>query len=175
MFFKGLVGAKVYQLALPFDKEQGVDMDACVHSALAEAAVICPLQREVDVRWRNYPVTAGRAYLRESAICLSANLLTTPERARETLLHEYAHLVVFERYGHKARPHGPEWRAAMRALGLAASATHSYDCVRRLRPKPYAVRCEACGVRLPRSRPLKRNRLYKHVGCGGRIRMEKTA
>ncbi|MBA3725685.1 MAG: SprT-like domain-containing protein [Armatimonadetes bacterium] len=174
MFFKGLVGAKVHQPALPFDKEPGVDIDACVHSTLAEAAAIFPLKREVVVRWRNYPVTAGRAYLRESAICLSANLLTTPERARETLLHEYAHLVVFERFGRKARPHGPEWRAAMQALGLAASVTHSYNCVRRPMPKPYAVRCEACGVRLPRSRPLKGGRLYKHIGCGGRIRMERT-
>jgi len=175
MFFKGLVGAKVYQPALPFDKEPGEGTDTCVQNALKEAALVCPLKREVAVRWKNYPVTAGRAYLRESLICLSTSILTTPERVRETLLHEYAHLVVFERSGPKARPHGREWRGVMQTLGLAPCVTHSYDCVRRTRPKPYAVRCESCGARLPRARPLNRSRLYKHVGCGGRIRMEKSA
>ena len=33
-----------------------------------------------------------------------------------TLIHEFAHLVVFEQYGRKAQAHGPEWKRAYQQL-----------------------------------------------------------
>ena len=42
---------------------------------------------------------------------------------REIISHEAAHVVVWERSGRGARPHGPEWAALMRAAGFEARAT----------------------------------------------------
>jgi SprT protein len=47
--------------------------------------------------------------------------------------HEFAHLAVYQifgrydSFGNKIKPHGREWKACMRALGLEPSVTHSYD------------------------------------------------
>jgi predicted SprT family Zn-dependent metalloprotease len=42
---------------------------------------------------------------------------------REVVCHEAAHRVVWERYGRRARPHGAEWRALVRAAGFDPKAT----------------------------------------------------
>lgn len=110
----------------------------------------------------------------ENRICLSALLLTSDERVRETLLHEYAHLVVYHRFGRRAKPHGPEWRAVMNALGLSPERTHSYPPLPTPKPRRTLIyRCARCGEEIPRVRPLKRGRAYYHVKCGGAIRLNR--
>ena len=42
---------------------------------------------------------------------------------REIISHEAAHVVVWDRSGHAARPHGPEWAELMRAAGFEPRAT----------------------------------------------------
>jgi predicted SprT family Zn-dependent metalloprotease len=42
---------------------------------------------------------------------------------REIISHEAAHVVVWDRFGRTARPHGPEWAALVRAAGFEARAT----------------------------------------------------
>jgi predicted SprT family Zn-dependent metalloprotease len=149
----------------------GPERNGVVAEALAFAESRLPLRERPRVRWRRYPVTAGRAYLAEGVICLSQLILTTRERIWETVLHEYAHLYVFERWGLSVRPHGKEWKEAMRRLGVEARRTHSYECLPSQRPRRTLVYvCQSCGEEIPRVRPLKRGRLYYHVGCGGRIR-----
>lgn len=95
----------------------GPERQRVVEEAIAFAWEQFPLRRPPEIRWRRYPVTAGKAILSDGVVCLSALLLTTRERIWETVLHEYAHLVVFERWGRRAKPHGNEWRAVMRQLG----------------------------------------------------------
>lgn len=145
------------------------DWDRCALEALAFAMKKLPIEREVKIEWKNYSATAGRAYLEEFRICLSRKILITELRIRETTLHEYAHLWVYEKYGNKARPHGAEWKRAMKRLGLPPAVCHSYDIERREVEKSLVFYCSACGATIPRTRPLKRNRIYSHVGCGGRI------
>lgn len=145
------------------------DWDQCAQDALAFASKKLPMLRDVRIEWKNYATTAGRAYLAEARICLSKKILITEPRIRETTLHEYAHLWVFEKYGNKARPHGAEWKRAMKKLGLPPIVCHSYEIARREIEKPLVFYCEVCGASIPRMRPLKRNRIYTHVGCGGRI------
>jgi predicted SprT family Zn-dependent metalloprotease len=42
---------------------------------------------------------------------------------REIVSHEAAHVVVWDRLGRAARPHGPEWAELMRAVGFEPRAT----------------------------------------------------
>ena len=43
---------------------------------------------------------------------------------REIIAHEAAHVLVWERFGHLAQPHGPEWATLMRSAGFEPRATH---------------------------------------------------
>ncbi|MCH8275029.1 MAG: SprT-like domain-containing protein [Armatimonadetes bacterium] len=143
--------------------------DRVARRALEEARSVLPTRRPIRFEWRDYRVTAGRAYLRENLICLSRRLLATPARIRATVLHEYAHLYVFERFGASAKPHGPEWAEAMRNLGRKPEVTHAYPCRRNRVRKPLAYKCAKCGERIDRARPLSRGYTYYHIGCGGKI------
>jgi SprT protein len=63
-----------------------------------------------------------------------------------TVPHEVAHYVTDVLYGlRRVRPHGPEWRAVMRALGAEPAATCRYDLdgipVRRQRRYSYQCGC----------------------------------
>jgi len=60
----------------------------------------------------------GRCALRTGDIRLSAALLDGPEAALlEVACHEAAHAAAFILHGPKARPHGREWKALVRAAG----------------------------------------------------------
>ncbi len=149
------------------------DLDEVAHDALREAMRRLKVRVEPRIEWKNYRVTAGRAYMRDNLICLSKRILDTPAKVRETVIHEYAHLYVFERYGPAARPHGREWRKVMQLFGLRPDAFHAYDCERNSMTPKFFLVCERCGESFGRVRPLKRFRAYFHVGCGGRLSRKK--
>ncbi len=113
-------------------------------------------------------VVAGRVFLRTGLIRLSIPLLTDPDRVRQTVLHEYAHLMVHTRWGKKVKPHGPEWKEAMLELGAEPRRTHAYTSERKPR-RSWTYRCTACGFEFTRRRRLAHGREYRHIGCGGRI------
>jgi predicted SprT family Zn-dependent metalloprotease len=150
------------QMILAFDTAHDWAVEA-----LRSAFATMPTRRIPRMTWANYPTTAGRAFFREFEIRLSNQVLQTPEQVHDTVLHEYAHLVVFEKFGTKAKPHGSEWRAVMRQLGLSPTVTHDYPVEKRQMATRYIYRCDLCGFILRRVRPFKRNRIYSHVGCGG--------
>ncbi len=92
-------------------------------------------------RWRwNFRMRsrAGAAWLHEDRIDLNPRLLAqNPDSWKAILAHELAHLLVHDRHGEEARPHGPEWRDLMRRAGHPPAATHSFDTrgLRRQRPR----------------------------------------
>ena len=152
------------QLTLAFDSPEDWAIDA-----LRDAVTRVPVGRLPKIVWTNYPASAGKAYFRENEIRLSRVVLTTHPRVYDTVLHEYAHLVVYQQFGRSSRPHGAEWKAVMRALGLEPRVTHDYPVERRTLGRKHAYRCTICGYVLERVRPFKRNRVYSHIGCGGRF------
>lgn len=154
--------AHPHQLVLAFGGPEEWAVE-CLEAACLKVPCVCVPR----IVWSNYPTTAGRAYFRENEIRLSRKLLTTEPRVRDTVLHEYAHLVVYQQHGNKAKPHGKEWKATMRALGAEPIVTHDYPVERRSVSRKHAYRCTECGFLLLRVRPFKRNRVYLHVGCGG--------
>lgn len=64
----------------------------------------------------------------------------------DTVPHEVAHYAIHQRFGpRRVKPHGPEWRALMVALGASPKATYTGDLsqvpVRRQREHAYACSC----------------------------------
>ncbi|MFP4353547.1 MAG: SprT-like domain-containing protein [Phycisphaerae bacterium] len=85
--------------------------------------------------------TIGMARLDEDLVELNPVLLTEhPEEFIETLAHELAHLVVYWRYGSRAKPHGREFFTLMRAVNLSGKATHELNVEHLRRPRLSARR-----------------------------------
>jgi len=157
------------QLELSFSEPEAVDLHEFAEKLLAETLAKFPLERPVKLLWKNYRTTAGMADYREHAIYLSKNLLITPDRLRDTLLHEFAHLLAFQRHGRSGAGHGKPWKQAMADLGLEARVHHQYECKRNQVRNPHLYTCNKCGAIIPRRRRLRRFLVYFHVGCGGKI------
>ncbi|HVT10818.1 MAG TPA: SprT-like domain-containing protein [Fimbriimonadaceae bacterium] len=138
---------------------------------LREAMARFPLSYTPVVKWKRLRVSAGMAYYRIGTIGLSSLILDTPEKLRQTLLHEYAHLLAVDRHGRKAANHGVYWKQAMVDLGVEPKVRHNYECVRNTARQTVTYRCQKCGAHIQRSRKLPRNRRYVHARCGGGLRM----
>lgn len=141
------------------------------HRLLAELARAHPLRRNPTLEWRRYRTTAGRAFYDRWAIALSESLIVDEDRLRDTLFHEYAHLMAFERHGMAGRGHGAAWKHAMRELGLEPEVKHRYPCRRNVPRRTVTYRCKRCGVAIVRRRRLPRKGRWVHAGCGGSIQL----
>jgi SprT protein len=133
-----------------------------------------PLGYRPALEWRPFRTTAGMAYYRRRAIGLGAAVLTTPERLRDTLVHEYAHLLAFARHGARGVGHGPAWRRAMHDLGAEPRVRHAYEAVRNVPRQRVLYRCLRCGAAIERRRRLPKGRTYVHARCGGGLRLEEV-
>lgn len=129
-----------------------------------------PLGYVPKLAWRGYRVSAGMAYYKLGAIGLSRYVVKDEPQMRDTLKHEYAHLLAYYRHGKAGCGHGEPWRQAMRDLGLEPKVYHGYEVFRNRRRQEVGYLCERCGVTLIRSRRLPGRRRYVHTGCGGVIK-----
>jgi SprT protein len=107
---------------------------------------------------------AGKAHLQRWHLQFNAVLLRENREhfLRQTVGHEVAHLLIHATTRGRAKPHGTEWRALMRAFGLETRATHDYDVsnLRRSRA-PYVYRCHCDGdIRLG---PVRHRRIARGV------------
>ena len=63
----------------------------------------------------------------------------------DTVAHEVAHYLVYRMHGSRHRPHGPEWKRVMIALGVTPRATGHYNLtgvpVRRQQRHTYRCAC----------------------------------
>ncbi|RDL45824.1 SprT family zinc-dependent metalloprotease [Marinomonas piezotolerans] len=87
--------------------------------------------------------SAGTAYLQTNEMRFNAFMLNQdPEKfIDEVVPHEVAHLVVYQVYGSKPKPHGPEWVAIMEHLfNVDAERTHTFEV-----PKPKRLYLYQCG------------------------------
>jgi SprT protein len=111
------------------------------------------------------------AYYRKNAIGLSKLVLRTPEAVRETLGHEYAHLLAVARHGMAAANHGVLWQVTMHELGLAPTVRHRYEVQRNVARQRVTYRCLRCGATIERTRRLRQDRVYVHAPCGGPLEL----
>ncbi len=114
------------------------------------------------------------AYYRTGVIGLSPYVLKDEGAVRETLGHEYAHLLAVARHGHRAANHGPLWQQAMRDLGLEPKVRHTYQVERNSPRQQVTYRCLRCQAAIVRSRRLPKKRKYVHAKCGGDLRLERV-
>lgn len=111
--------------------------------------------------------TLGRACFTDLRVELNPRLLNEhPDELIPTLGHELAHLVVYDRHGKSAPPHGREFRLLLRRLQLPDNARHHLPVahLRRTRSRYlYLHRCSVCG-RSFLARSVRRQ--YYCVACG---------
>jgi len=136
----GLCGTLRKRDPMRADGERFIDMCRAQLSSLAVAwkhsrvsqldIVVNPSLRSTLARW-----LPPNNFLEISTAAKSRGARTL----REIISHEAAHVVVWDRSGGAARPHGPEWAALMRTAGF--------------RPRATLVRCgHRCGIRQHRAR-----------------------
>lgn len=121
----------------------------------------CPqLAEKLTIRWNpRMRSTAGTAYPAKILITLNPRLLSFgEEEVDRTLRHELAHVLAHFRVGRRRiAPHGAEWQAACRDLGLTDERRcHDLPLPRRSQARRHAYACPACGVIISRVRPLKK-------------------
>jgi predicted SprT family Zn-dependent metalloprotease len=98
----------------------------------------------------------------------------------EVVCHEAAHLVVWDRHGRSARPHGLEWSALMRAAGFEPRATLVH-CGQRQRPQTNMLRvrhvCPVCHFSKIAKRRMTQWRCpeCRAIGLEGRLRAERLS
>lgn len=89
-----------------------------------------------------------------------------------TVAHEVAHSLVYRRHGPgRVRPHGPEWREIMAALGYPPTVTHRTPLTGR-RSRVYIYKCKCRSHRLgPRRHYLVTRQGYRYncAECGSRL------
>lgn len=114
---------------------------------------------------------AGQALLQRNCVRLNLSMLECEGAtfARETLAHELCHLVVWQRWGAKARPHGRQWQELMRNLGYRAERCHQADAVptRRQRRFPYRCPCRTHELSTTRHKRAQRGSRYVCRSCSG--------
>jgi len=117
------------------------------------------LAREIRVEWNpRMRSAAGRADFREKLISLNPLLINHSDEIDRTLRHELAHLLAQWRVGRRRiAPHGPEWRAACRDLGIADEVRcHNLPFASKSFPPRYVYRCPNCRQEFPRVRRIRR-------------------
>lgn len=127
-----------------------------------------------DLRGR----AAGQAvFIRRSRAChirINAALLVSHPREMlgETVPHEVAHVVIYRLYGRHAKPHGAEWKALMRAFGVAPEPCHTLPAepARQLRRFRYACACgEPAWLTSIRHKRARQGTVYLCRRCGERL------
>lgn len=99
-------------------------MDRTLKKYLPERAVTPCLQliqkTGVHLKITNHRVTRHGDYRRlpNGLHQITVNATLNPYRFLITLIHEIAHLVAFEKYGRRIKPHGLEWKLTFQYLML---------------------------------------------------------
>jgi len=92
----------------------------------------------------------GCCHVRTRRITVSRPLaeVNGEDHARETILHEIAHAIVWEEHGPKASAHGPEWVAVAQEIG--AQPTVCGDGI--MVEPPLVGTCPGCNFKVRRHR-----------------------
>lgn len=123
------------------------ELDRCAE-VLREAGLLIVPPSAVTIRCDIRGKVRGWALLRQRVIRLNpAYYEQVGERYRQTVAHEYAHLIVdlleTATKCRQERSHGPRWQRVMRLLGYDTARSSAYGCVvpKARRTRKYFYRC----------------------------------
>jgi SprT protein len=119
---------------------------------------------------------AGQAFYYENKLRLNSVALKNyrDHFIKQTVGHEVAHLVAFQKHGGDIKPHGYQWANVMRMYKLPPDRCHTYDLpsARGGTRKNYA--CERCGKDY-KIGPIKHNKWlrgeqsFRCTRCNGKV------
>jgi SprT protein len=136
-----------------------------------------------EIRFDLRGAAAGQTvFVRKTRHCvirINAALLAAHPREMiaQTVPHEVAHVAVYRLHGSRAKPHGAQWQALMRAFGLAPEPCHTLPVTpaRRLKRFRYACACaEPAWLTSIRHKRAQRGTIYLCRRCGQRLRRSNT-
>lgn len=116
---------------------------------------------------------AGRINLRSRVIYLNPRILLNTENsdadAINTLTHECAHMLAWDRYADKG--HGRAWKMTHRMLGGDGERLHNLKGAQRRRHTRVEIACSRCGtiMQVTKSRWAKYGNRLSHRDCGGAV------
>jgi len=126
------------------------------------------------ISFRLHGQKAGCAHLQENRLRFNEQFYReNPEDfLRQTVAHEVAHLVAYQHFGGKIRPHGQEWQSIMREVyQLVPQRCHQYKVTQKPR-KGYLYRCN-CSEDLVfsarRHALVKQGRRYRCLRCASEL------
>lgn len=86
-----------------------------------------------------------------------------------TVPHEVAHLVAYQHFGRKIRPHGKHWQAVMQLFGADIKRCHDYDVSgtgsRQYRRFDYRCDCRLHALTAIRHNRILKGQVYHCVKC----------
>jgi SprT protein len=135
-----------------------VDLESKAREILSELGA-SKLASAIRVEWNSLLKTsAGRADYRQKLILLNPLLFEHPAEIDRTLRHELAHILAQFRAGRRRiLPHGDEWRAACRDLGIdGEKRCHNLPFPARRYPPRFIYQCPNCRQDFPRVRRVSR-------------------
>ncbi len=122
------------------------------------------LSQYISVEWkRNYTFKMGSARYRSKTIGLSVPLFQRAAESdqQQTVIHEACHIIAAYKAGVHIKPHGREWKMAMRRCGLEPARCHS------IKPVGIAPAVFTCGCRDHHVTKNKYTRIMKHMNIAG--------
>jgi SprT protein len=145
------LGAEHFQIPTPPAK---IDFDLRGQSA---GQVRCPLQGLPRVRYNlQLLVENGEKFL------------------QRTVPHESAHIIAYQVFGTRIRPHGEQWQRIMALFGADPSRCHDFDTrralTRRLAQFAYHCACQEHALSSIRHRRAQRGQIYCCRACGQALR-----
>ena len=125
--------------------------------------------------WDLKGTVGGQAYLNQNMIRINMEALANykDHYIKQTIGHEFAHLVAYKALGH--RGHGRNWARVMRKFNLFPDRCHDYDLTpARVVKRQYLYECDKCGkeftlTAIRHNKMMKGNQRYRHSTDGGQL------
>ena len=125
--------------------------------------------------WDLKGTVGGQAYLNQNMIRINMEALAKykDHYIKQTIGHEFAHLVAYNALGH--RGHGRSWARVMRKFNLFPDRCHDYDLTpARVVKRQYLYECDKCGKEFTltasrHNKMMKGTQRYRHSTDGGQL------